>query len=178
VSRPSKKASIPYQLPSPTNKRNSDSSPKASSNTFHISYHLTSYNLPVDNPNPKWEDWNGPLTSDIEDIISTFLASLLNKQSIPPSAILISQLGLASDGLGLLCPLTRAAPDIITMTTTTHNAKHGFSLHQDLLLFKLHQTLSNLFPPTINTHLPHSTTIPTSPPKNRIHRLRTIYPNY
>ncbi len=54
--------------------------------------------LPIDEPHPKWEDWNGPLTSDIEDIISTFLASLLNQPSIPPSAILISQLGLASGG--------------------------------------------------------------------------------
>jgi len=62
------------------------------------------YNLPIDDPDPKWEDCNGPLTSNIEDIISTFLASLLNHPSIPPSAIIISQLGLASSGLGLLCP--------------------------------------------------------------------------
>jgi hypothetical protein len=44
------------------------------------------YNLPVNDPDPKWEDSNGPLTSDIEDIISTFFASLLNQPSIPPSA--------------------------------------------------------------------------------------------
>ena len=37
-------------------------------------------NLPINNPDPKWEDWNGPLTSNIENIISTFLPSLLNQQ--------------------------------------------------------------------------------------------------
>jgi len=114
------------------------------------------YNLPVNDPDPKWEDWNGPLTSDIEDIISTFLASLLYKPSIPPSAILISQLGLASGGLGLICPRTHAAPDfVITMTTTTRNAKHCFRLHRDLLSFKLHQSLCDLFTPSINKRYQH-----------------------
>ena len=92
------------------------------------------------------------LTSNIEDIISTFLTSLLNQPSIPPSAILISKLGLASGSLGLLCPRTRAAPDfVITMTTPTRNAKHCFCLHQDLLPFNLHQSLCDLFTPSVNT---------------------------
>ena len=111
--------------------------------------HITTF--PSD-PDPKWEDWNGPLTSDIENIISTFLASLLNQPTIPPSTILISQLGLASGGLGILSPRTRAVPDfVITMTTATRNAKHGFNLHRDLLPFKLHQSICDLFTPSINT---------------------------
>jgi hypothetical protein len=109
------------------------------------------HNLPINDPDPKWEEWNGPLTSDIDDIISTFLTTLTNQPTIPPSAILISQLGLASGGLGLLCPRTRAAPDfVITMTAATRNAQHGFRLHHDLLPFKLHQSLSNLFQTSTN----------------------------
>jgi hypothetical protein len=47
------------------------------------------YKLPIDDPDPKWEEWNGLLTSDIKDIISIFLTSLLDQPSIPLSAILI-----------------------------------------------------------------------------------------
>jgi hypothetical protein len=62
-------------------KQNSDSSPNASSNAYHISYHLTSYTtfpsmIPTQNGRTGTDP--SPLTSDIEDIISTFLASLLN----------------------------------------------------------------------------------------------------
>jgi hypothetical protein len=65
--------------------------------------------------------------------------------------ILISQLGLASGGLGILCPRTRAAPDfVITMTAAIRNAQQGFRLHHDLLSFKLHQSLSNLFQTSTN----------------------------
>jgi hypothetical protein len=82
------------------------------------------HNLPINDPDPKWEEWNGPLTSDIDDIISTFLTTLTNEPTISPSVILISQLGLASGGLGLLCLRTRAAPDfVITMTAAIHNAQ-------------------------------------------------------
>jgi hypothetical protein len=97
------------------------------------------------------EAFNGPLTSNIDDIISTFLTTLTNQPTIPPSAILISQLGLASGGLGILCPRTRAAPDfVMTMTAAIRNAQQGFRLHHDLLSFKLHQSLSNLFQTSTN----------------------------
>jgi hypothetical protein len=114
------------------------------------------YHLPINGPDPKWEEWNGPLTSNIEkNIVSTFVTSLLDQPSIPPSAILISQLGLGSSGLGLLCPQTCVAPDfIITMTTAIVNAPQGFRLHRDLLPFKLHQSLCDLFTPFTN-HTSH-----------------------
>jgi hypothetical protein len=78
------------------------------------------YHLPTDNPNPPWEEWNGPLTSNTDSIIKAFFTSLLTTADITPDipeyAILISQLGLRAGGLGLLCPRTRAAPDfVITM---------------------------------------------------------------
>jgi hypothetical protein len=78
-------------------------------------------------------------------------------------------------------PRTRAAQDfVITMTTPTHNAKHGFRLHRDLLPLKLHQLLCNLLAPLVNTtsHILQQHQIPTSPPQNCIHRLCAIYPNY
>ena len=89
------------------------------------------YHLPTNNPNPPWEEWNGPLTSNTDSIIKAFFTSLLTTADITPDipeyAILISQLGLRAGGLGLLCPRTRAAPDfVITMASARRNALHGF----------------------------------------------------
>jgi hypothetical protein len=89
------------------------------------------YHLPTDNPNPPWEEWNSPLTSNTNSIIKAFFTLLLTTADItldiPKYAILISQLGLRAGGLGLLCPRTRAAPDfVITMASAHRNALHGF----------------------------------------------------
>jgi hypothetical protein len=100
------------------------------------------YNLPTDNSNPNWEQWNGPLTSAIEDIIAEFLTTLLASPSTPSHAILISQLSLHAGSLGLLCPRTQAAPDfVITMAVAIRNAMNGFKLHKDLLPFQLHNSI-------------------------------------
>jgi hypothetical protein len=108
------------------------------------------YNLPTNHPDQPWKEWHGPLTSATEEIIKNFLATLLNNPSIPDFALLISQLGLKTGGLGILCPRTRAAPDfVITMRSTIRNAQHRFQLHKDLLPFQLHQSLGDLF--TIST---------------------------
>jgi hypothetical protein len=108
------------------------------------------YNLPTDDPNPHWEQWNGPLTSAIEDIITTFLSTLLDLPSTPSYAILISQLSLCAGGLGILCPCSRAAPDfIITVTTAICNATTGFKLHKDLLPVQLHNSIKQLFKQTL-----------------------------
>ena len=115
------------------------------------------YHLPTDNPNPPWEEWNGPLTSNIESTIKAFFTSLLTTADITPDipeyAILISQLGLRAGGLGILCPRTRAAPDfVITMASARRNALHGFRIHKDLPNFPVHQTIGALFDISTNTN--------------------------
>ena len=105
------------------------------------------YHLPTDHPSPNWIEWNGPLTLGIESIIVSFLESLLPSSTpLTAAALLISQVSLSNGGLGLLCPRARAAPDfVLTLRTAIKNARAGFTLHRDLLPFKLHHTLSDLF---------------------------------
>jgi hypothetical protein len=62
------------------------------------------YHLPTDNPNPPWEEWNGPLTNATDEILQSFLQTLLIVQHLPNYAALLSQLGISASGLGLLCP--------------------------------------------------------------------------
>ncbi len=147
------------------------------------------YNLSTDDPNPNWEQWNGPLTSAIEDIIAKFLITLLASPSTSSHAILISQLSLRAGRLGLLCPRTRATPDfVITMAATIRNATNGFKLHKDLLPFQLHDSITQLFHPDTNpdsliqqhfhTLLPQIASVacpPSTPPPIRIqHFLSSI----
>jgi len=132
------------------------------------------YHLPHDDPNPPWEEWNGPLTRETDDILQHFLATLLDLDKIPEYAIHIANLGLSAGGLGLLCPRLRAAPDfILTMSATCRRATTGFYFHKTLLPHTVHPSLSSLF--TIDDNpaslilqrfhclLPHMATIGTSP---------------
>jgi hypothetical protein len=102
------------------------------------------------------EEWNGPLTSNIDSIIKAFFCSLFTTADITPKipeySILISQLGLRASGLGILCPRTRVAPDFaITMASARRNALHGFRIHKDLPNFPIHQTIGTLFEISTNT---------------------------
>jgi hypothetical protein len=104
------------------------------------------YHLPTDNPNTPWEEWNGPLTNATDEILQSFLQTLLNVQHLPNYATLISQLGISAGGLGLLCPRLRAAPDfVLTMTSVCRRATLGFHLHKDRRPHILHPSLSALF---------------------------------
>ena len=150
------------------------------------------YHLPTNNPNPPWEEWNGPLTSNTDSIIKAFFTSLLTTADITPNiaeyAILISQLGLRVGGLGLLCPRTRAAPDfVITMASARRNALHGFQIHKDLPNFPIHQTIGTLFDISTNTnskilqcfhcihpHIAEVACTPSIPPTDRINHFLTL----
>ena len=97
-----------------------------------------------------WEEWNGPLTSNIDSTIKAFFFSLLTTADITPDipkySILISQLGIRAGDLGILCPRTHAAPDFaITMASARRNALHGFRIHKNLPNFPIHQTIGVLF---------------------------------
>jgi hypothetical protein len=48
------------------------------------------YHLPTNNPDPPWEEWNGPLTNATDKILQPFLQTLLNVQHLPNYDTLIS----------------------------------------------------------------------------------------
>ncbi len=132
------------------------------------------YHLPTDNPNPPWEEWNGPLTNATDKIVQSFLQTLLNVQHLPDYATLISQLGISAGGLGLLCPQLCIAPNfVLTMTLVCRHAILGFRLHKDLHPHILHPFLSTLITITSNLSslilqrlhclLPHIASIGCSP---------------
>ncbi len=60
----------------------------------------------------------GTSSSNTTDkILQSFLQTLLNVHHLPNYATLISQLGISTGGLGMLCPQLRAAPNfVLTMT--------------------------------------------------------------
>ncbi len=48
------------------------------------------YHYNISNPPPIWTDWNSPLTSATDEIIKSFLATLLTLHNTPHHALLIS----------------------------------------------------------------------------------------
>jgi hypothetical protein len=140
------------------------------------------YHLPHNDADPPWEEWCGPLTQTTDTIIQTFLSTLLDVDTIPEYAVLISQLGLSAGGLGILCPRLRAAPDfVLTMTSVCRRATRGFSFHKTLLPHQIHPSLRSLFTIDDNPNslflrrlhclLPHFAKIgsaPTTPDESRI----------
>ena len=125
------------------------------------------HNLPlqgIDNfPGQHWQEWNGPLTDEVDTIIHDFLASLVGHEDIPEYALLISQLSVSHGGLGLLYPSHRAAPDfVITMKEAYQYATKGFTFNEDLDPFQVHPTIASLF--SLDTN-------PNSKYLQRFHRL-------
>ena len=132
------------------------------------------YHLPHDDPDPQWEAWNGPLTRTTDDMIKSFLSTLLEIDDVPDYSIHISQLSLSAGGLGILCPRLRAAPDfVLTMASVCRHAQTGFSFHRSLVPHTLHTSLRDLF--TLDSNptsiflqrfhclLPHFASIATAP---------------
>jgi hypothetical protein len=132
------------------------------------------YHLPHDDSDPPWEAWNGPLTSTTDNIIRSFLSTLLEIDDIPGYSIHVSQLSLSAGGLGILCPRLRAAPDfVLTMASVCRHARAGFSFHRSLVPHTLHDSLRDLFTLELNPTsiflqrfhclLPHFASIATAP---------------
>jgi hypothetical protein len=97
----------------------------------------------------------------MDSTIKSFLIDHLQLTNIPDYPILISQLGLSTGGLGLLCPRTCAAPNfVLSMISAFQNATQGFRLHQDLHPHMLHITLQDLFH---ISQIPHSLILNSSP---------------
>ena len=74
----------------------------------NVLYHFDPNNSP-----PNWTDWDGPLTSTTNFIITKFLSGLIGTISIPHHALLIAQLNINVGGLGILDPRPVAIPDFM-----------------------------------------------------------------
>jgi hypothetical protein len=111
------------------------------------------YHYDTDEPPPNWTDWNGPLTSATNHIISRFISDTIGITTLPHHALLIAQLSLNAGGLGILDPRTRAIPDfMLTLTTSIRHATNGIYLNKQLNNVHLHPTIAALYSITTNPH--------------------------
>ena len=111
----------------------------------------------ITNPPPTWTDWNGPLTSATNHIITKFISDLINCRTIPHHALLIAQLHLQEGGLGILDPRSRAIPDfMLTFTTSARHAIGGIRLNKLLQETSPSTTHSRTYTPPRPTHTPSS----------------------
>ena len=72
------------------------------------------HNLPLDFNAAAWEDWYGPLTSEMERQTKSFVAKMLDMDDLPDHATMILQIANNDGGLGLLNPSHRAVPAFMT----------------------------------------------------------------
>jgi len=116
--------------------------------------------------NTPFTRYNGPLTSAINEIISNFLSTLLNLESLPEYSRRISQLDLKNGGLGMYDPQSQALADLaINIQTTSCNAIRGIITHPHLPPTKFDITISELF------------SIDTNPASIFLQRFHNILPN-
>ena len=104
------------------------------------------YHYDINLPPPTWTDWNGPLTSATNDIISKFLTTLTGVQALPHYALLIAQLNIQAGGLGILDPRARAIPDfMLFFTSSLRHATRGIHLNKNLQNVPIDETISDLY---------------------------------
>ena len=120
------------------------------------------HNLNTDtlDTNTPFTRYNGPLVSAINNIISNFIAPLLNIESLPQYSPRISQLDLKHGGLDMYDPQSRALTDL-----TSRNAIRGIVTHPHLPPKKLDITISELF------------SLDTNPDSVFLQRFHSILPN-
>ena len=145
------------------------------------------HNLPLNFEGVHWQEWNGPLTQQIDTLIHDFLATLLGQESIPQYSMNIGHVGTGRGGLGLLYSSHRAAPDfVLTMAKSMRYAAQGFSFNVDTAPVTVHPTISDLYLRASNPEsailerfeilLPHIAEIavaPTCPQDERINHFLT-----
>ena len=93
-----------------------------------------------------WDDWSGPLSCRIDQLVNSFLSKLTQREQVPLESLLIAYITIAQGGLGFMDPFTRAIPDfVITMSHAIHFAEKGVSLTRSDEPIKLPVSLSTLF---------------------------------
>jgi hypothetical protein len=82
--------------------------------------------------NTSWNNWQGPLATNLHQMVQSFFARLTNSSTIPESSMLIAYMSIAHRGLSLMDPHTRAIPDsTITMASVVRAATSGFYIGRD-----------------------------------------------
>ena len=143
------------------------------------------HNMPVNAAefnHEQWQEWDGPLTREVDACKRDFLGELVGQSSIPNHTLRIVQVGVGQGGLGMLAPGARAAADfVLRMTRSARYAREGIRIHRDLRPARLHRSVSNLFDPRYNSGsrtlqryhklLPHLAQVacsPSCPPGERL----------
>jgi len=112
-------------------------------------------------------DYQGPFTLAINEVISNFLADLINHSTpLPTYALQIAQLSISSGGLGFYNPNTRALPDLANnYITSRRHVLQGIRTHRDLPLRQLDPALGELF------------TLESNPTSVFLQRIHSVIPN-
>ncbi len=107
------------------------------------------------NTHHQWTNWYGPLPQGIESLTTKFLRDILDvtpTEQLPQLAILISQLNVNRGGLGFLNASLKAAPDfVLNMMLCHRRSTKGFLINNDINTITLHETITHLYDPNINT---------------------------
>ena len=110
------------------------------------------HTTPLDYDALHWEEWQGPLTTHIDDLISSFYCNLLHLDNTPAHALQITQISVTEGGLGFVDPSSQAIPDfVITMAHASQIASNGLQLER------------NAEPLTLPNPSPTSTFLPKTP---------------
>jgi hypothetical protein len=104
------------------------------------------YNYNPNETNKNFTHWDGPLTNAINKIISNFLKTTFNTDTLPHHSLQTAQLDITHGGLGMWDPGARAIPDfVLNFTKTWRSATKGISTHKRLPPLQLHTSIRNLF---------------------------------
>jgi hypothetical protein len=92
-------------------------------------------------------NYQGPFTSAIYEVISNFIAGLVNHPTpLPTFALQIAQLNISSGGLGFYSPSNRALTDLANnYIMSRRNVIQGIRTHRDLPPRQLDPALGELF---------------------------------
>ena len=101
---------------------------------------------PANFPPQHWEEWNDPLTSQIDRLIKNFYETLLLEEELSLHLQRISQIAVGDGGLGFVYPGSRAIPDfVLTMSHANKYASQGIRLNKEAQPIILHPSLTALF---------------------------------
>ena len=120
------------------------------SKTPHLLASEVAYSMNTIQPQ-HWDNWTGPLATNIDSMANSFLAKLIDEPSLPLHSMLIAYIPQNQGGLGLLDAATRAIPDfVLTMTSAYRYATDGITLGRDTPPVLLPPSLTSNFSPFEN----------------------------
>ena len=104
------------------------------------------HRLPLDWDACHWQEWSGPLTVAINEIIHNFLDKLIGRESLPEYALLVYQLSVGMGRICILYPSHREDPDFVfIMAAAIYYAGQGICFNKDLKPFHFHPLFLTYF---------------------------------